>query len=82
MWLRRQWSGLDIAFQFEGLTSARSRCRLRGMGADRYWSVEACCWVDCPGSAERAEPLQTSGIVPGQREAAPTKASIQESADA
>jgi hypothetical protein len=33
------------------------------MGAEKYWSVEECCWVDCPGTPAAED--QT--VVPQQR---------------
>jgi hypothetical protein len=39
---------------------------LPAMGENQYWSVEECCWVDCPGAAHEAEVA-----VPEQRPAEP-----------
>jgi len=35
------------------------------MGRDKYWSVEDCCWVDCP---ERDDVAQAEVAVPQQRD--------------
>jgi hypothetical protein len=53
------------------MTRGRIGVTLGGM--EKYWSVEDCCWVDCPGQ----EAAQQELSVPQQREDEPVMEPVE-----
>lgn len=68
-----KWQSLLAAGGRTRGTSQVFGCTLRGMGADRYWSVEECCWVESPPASTEAVEV----TVPQQREDVPVEEPVE-----